>query len=415
MSKIHIPQPEPDLTPRMAVERARALVPLLREQQDASDARGCYSDEVHESMKRAGLYRLMQPRMFGGYEVDVPTYLRVIIEIGRGHPGAAWCFSLASAHALIVGSHLGEEVQKEIFGPDGDFRCPHRAFLAGKLEKVEGGYIVDGRWAYASGSPVATHFIGGATIEDPGKESRNVNFIVPKEKFTVLPDWGGGVSLGMEASGSNTVEIKEAFVPHRHIFRHDIVLTSKDFGPEDGQGARIHHNPIYLGVVGGYFPTLFGAIFVGAARAALEEFEETARRTRSSAMDTAGVARVDDRDAQAPFGRASTLTDCAEALTLSVAAEFTEVCATAYRTGTPIEVEQSVRLWNMARQATDMACDAVELLFRSSLVREANRGKRMQRYLRDVQMWRIHPAAQPWMDEVYGRAKWGKTLERFGR
>jgi 3-hydroxy-9,10-secoandrosta-1,3,5(10)-triene-9,17-dione monooxygenase len=408
-----IPQPEPDLTPQMAVERARALIPMLRAQQDEGDALGHYTPAVHEAMKAAGLYRILQPKMFGGYEFAFPDFMRVVMEIGRGHPGAAWCFTLSASHPLVVGAHFPEEVQREIFGPEGDFRAPHRAPPGGTWRRTEGGWIVSGRWSYSSGIPFATHFIGGGIIREEGKPPRLLNFILPRDQVKVLPDWGDGASLGMEASGSNTVELTDVFVADRFTFREDILVTSDRWGPDGGQGVRLHGNPMYLGVVGGFFHVTFGGIYVGAARAALDEYDETARTT--DAYRKPGIPRTQDIDTQIPFGRALTLTDCAEALTLSTAQMCMEQCETAVRTGRPITVADTIKVWDMARHATEMACDAIELLFRTSPVRAANRGARMQRYLRDVQMYRIHPSSQPWLDPARARSHWGLPIERYGR
>ena len=411
--KVRLPQPEPGLTPDAMVERARALIPMLRAQQDEADALGRYTEEAHQAFKQAGFYRALQPKMFGGYEFGFPDFLRVVMEIGRGHPGAAWCFTLTSSHPLVVGAHFPEETQAEIFGPEGDFRAPHRAPPGGKWKRTDGGYIVNGRWSYSSGIPVATHFIGGGLIEaQDDQPQRLVNFIVPKAEVAVLPDWGGGASLGMDASGSNTVELKDVFVPDRRLFREDILVTSEGFGPGDGQGAQLHGNPMYHGVVGGFFHATFGGIYVGAARAALDDYEETARTT--GAYRKPGVTRLHDLDTQTPFGRALTLTDCAEALTLQVAQICMDQCARAVRDGTPVTVADTIKVWDMARQAVLMACDAIELLFRTSPVRAANRGQRMQRYLRDVQMYRIHPSSQPWLDPARARSHWGMPINRYG-
>jgi len=408
-SRIRVPQPEPGITPEVMVERARALIPMLRAQQDEADRIGRYTDEVHEAFHKAGFYRMLQPRMFGGYEFAFSDFLRVVMEIGRGHPGAAWCFTLTSSHPLVVGAHFPEEVQAEIFGPQGDFRAPHRAPPGGTWTRVDGGYRVSGRWSYSSGIPVATHFIGGGRI---ALENRLINFIVPREQVEVLPDWGGGATLGMEASGSNTVELKDVFVPDSHLFREDILVTSEGFGPGDGIGAKLHGNPMYLGVVGGFFHVTFGGIYVGAARAALDDFEETARNTMAYRKE--GVPRIEDPDAQVPFGRALTLTDCAEALTLRIGDMCMEQCERAVRTGQPVTVADTMKMWDMARQAVNMCCDAIELLFRTSPVRAANRGQKMQRYLRDVQMYRIHPSSQPWLDSARARSVWGMPINRYG-
>ena len=101
--------PEPDLTPTEIVRRAAALKPLVREHQDESERRGCYSEQLHEEFLKAGFYRMVQPRRFGGYEFDLPTFARVIMEISRGCPSSGWCLCLASAHAMQLSSLFSEE------------------------------------------------------------------------------------------------------------------------------------------------------------------------------------------------------------------------------------------------------------------------------------------------------------------
>jgi 3-hydroxy-9,10-secoandrosta-1,3,5(10)-triene-9,17-dione monooxygenase len=79
--------PEPDLTPRELIARAVALRPRLVEQQAQTEERTYYSQEMHEEFVRAGFYRLYVPRRYGGYEFDVPTYMRVMLELARAHLG----------------------------------------------------------------------------------------------------------------------------------------------------------------------------------------------------------------------------------------------------------------------------------------------------------------------------------------
>jgi 3-hydroxy-9,10-secoandrosta-1,3,5(10)-triene-9,17-dione monooxygenase len=89
-SNASIRTPEPDLTPEELVKRARDLKPTLKSQQDESDVRGTYSQELHETFRKAGFYRVLQPRMFGGYEFDLPTFYSAMLEISHGHPAVGW-------------------------------------------------------------------------------------------------------------------------------------------------------------------------------------------------------------------------------------------------------------------------------------------------------------------------------------
>jgi hypothetical protein len=71
------------------IARARQIGGKLRAQQDQSDARGCYSDEIHRELLEGGFYRILQPRMFNGGGVDCETYIRVIFELPGVIRGAA--------------------------------------------------------------------------------------------------------------------------------------------------------------------------------------------------------------------------------------------------------------------------------------------------------------------------------------
>jgi 3-hydroxy-9,10-secoandrosta-1,3,5(10)-triene-9,17-dione monooxygenase len=54
--------PEPDLEPRALVERARALIPAVRGQQDEAERLGHHTAELNRQFTEAGFYRILQPR-----------------------------------------------------------------------------------------------------------------------------------------------------------------------------------------------------------------------------------------------------------------------------------------------------------------------------------------------------------------
>ena len=396
-------QPEPGVTAETLVARAAALRPLLLEQQEQNDRRGHYCEEVHRAMLDAGLYRILQPRMFGGYELGLETFIRVVMEISHGHPASGWCFSLAASHGYVLASHWPLEAQQELFGPEGDFRCAMTAGPAGTFKRVDGGYVVSGVYPFASGIPVSTHFIGAGIVRKDGV-AQNMYFVVPREKFTILPDWGGELSLGMQGSGSNTVKIEEVFVPDRHFVAANAMLTSEHF-PDGTPGTRLHGNPIYLGILAGWFSCEFGAIFTGTARAALDEFEQFLR-TRPMTFNPQ-MLRARDPNNQITLGEALTRADAAEALTLAATRLQTELCERWAREGKAISAADTLRVWSISREACREACEAVEMLFRAAGASVGKRGPRLQRYFRDVQMYRVHIQSQPFFPAMRGQAALG--------
>ena len=66
--KLQYPLPvlEPGLTREELIKRAAGFRQALREAQDDDDARGCHSEAMEMAFRKAGFYRITQPRPFGG-------------------------------------------------------------------------------------------------------------------------------------------------------------------------------------------------------------------------------------------------------------------------------------------------------------------------------------------------------------
>jgi 3-hydroxy-9,10-secoandrosta-1,3,5(10)-triene-9,17-dione monooxygenase len=397
-----VPVPEPYLTPTEAVRRARALKPTIREQQDESERRGYYSEGLHQAFLGAGFYRLVQPRRFGGYEFDFPTFWRVMVEVSEGDPGTGWCLTLGTHHAWVLGSHWSERAQREIFGPEGDFRAPHRALPSGTARPVEGGYVISGTWDYCSGVPYATHFMGNCVVAGGDADPPQVVVaVVPPGRFAMLDDWGDGAQLGMQSSGSNSVRVEEVFVPE-----HWVVPSNWTRSEGPAPGAELHGNPMYLGRIYGVYHAGLVVSQVGAAKAALLDFEETI--TTKKTYLPPQILRYQHHDFQRVWGLARGLTDSAEQLLYRAGELYMELAQRWANTGEPFSREDDIRLFGIIQQSGRMAADAVELLFRSGGSTPAKRGQRMQRYFRDVAMYRGHIAAQyPNTATEFARAHFG--------
>src|SRR5690348_13877571 len=103
------------MTSEELIRRAIELRPKLIERQAETEARTYYSEETHRDFLDAGFYRMLVPKKFGGYEIDLPTFYQVIIEVAHADVSTAWCLCLASSHALNIGAMFDEETQAELF------------------------------------------------------------------------------------------------------------------------------------------------------------------------------------------------------------------------------------------------------------------------------------------------------------
>lgn len=104
------------------VGRAWEMVPELVAGQAATEQRTFYSKATHESFKNAGFYRLRVPRHFGGLEVEIETFFKVVVALSSGCPSKGWQFCFGALHAVTVGSLFDQAAQEALFG-NGHFVC----------------------------------------------------------------------------------------------------------------------------------------------------------------------------------------------------------------------------------------------------------------------------------------------------
>src|SRR5919201_2013203 len=226
---IEIPQPEPGLTPEELVRRARDLQLWLRERQDQTERLTGISDDTHKAFLEAGFYRTLQPRRFGGYEFSLRTFSQMVTEVARGCPSSGWNLCLAASHSLVVAGRFPDRTQREVFGPDGDFRAPLPIAPSARATRTPDGYLVNGRWDYASGVNVSTHFLGGVLIFDEQGGMPTPGMVLVPSGWRMLDNWGD--ILGFRGSGSNSVVAEDVVVPHDYVSRTHLLANDVPYGP----------------------------------------------------------------------------------------------------------------------------------------------------------------------------------------
>lgn len=390
------------------IARAAAMKDELRRQQDAHDAAGTYSAAFHEAFLEAGFYHILQPRMFGGIESDLTTFMRTMIEVSKGHSGVGWCLTLAASHPLVVGSHWGEQAQREILTAERYFAAPHSATPQGTCTVVDGGYRISGIWRYSSGIPYSTHLIGTTLVFGP-EGVVPVLFIVPRASLTVLDDWGGDRTLGMQSSGSNSAKLDNVFVPAHHVVPFASFFAKPEDMRDGTPGTRLHKNPMYLGRIMGQYHLSLAAPVIGAAFGAIDEF--AAMQDKPASVFYFDKKSGDHFDFQRTLGEAIALTDAAEAIAIASCEKYAELCARWAADGTLISVEDNLRLWGQVQHAGRLACEAVELLMHGAGPSATRTGTRLLRYFRDITMYRTHQSSQrDAFGTFIGRARLGRAI-----
>src|SRR3954469_3663110 len=95
------------------VERVRALAPVIAGSAEATERERRVPDALMAELHKAGLFRLLLPRPFGGEEADPITFIRVIEEVARHDASTAWCMGQNGVTAMVA-AFLEPDVAREI-------------------------------------------------------------------------------------------------------------------------------------------------------------------------------------------------------------------------------------------------------------------------------------------------------------
>ncbi|MDR3473045.1 MAG: acyl-CoA dehydrogenase [Devosia sp.] len=384
-----IGQPEPGLTAEDLIARAAALRPQLRDEQAAAEARGTYSLEMHEVFRKAGFYRTLLPRRFGGYEFEVPTFVRMVIEIARGCPGTGWCLALASGHCLQLGGLFSKEAQIAALWPDGEFAAPMKSVPKGTATRTsEGGWKIEGTWDYCSGAPYATHAFLAVRLIENGKSAGQGLVLVPRSDWTLLDDWRQR-TFGMVASGSNSIKVDGAVIPDYFLVVGNLLSFESE---QDTPGYSLHGNPMYAGNSVSFLQLEITSVLVGCAYAALDEYERLLRTKTVPGPNP--VLRIETPTYQRYWGLAAGKINAAEDVLLHCSETFMQICRDAAE-GESNQAERLMRINASTHQAVNLLWEAVELMFRTGGTSEGGQnGTRMQRYYRDLSTARTNIGMQ---------------------
>jgi 3-hydroxy-9,10-secoandrosta-1,3,5(10)-triene-9,17-dione monooxygenase len=386
-SAADISPPEPSLTPAELIHRAEAMLPMLRERQTACEEAGHVSEDTNSKFIEAGFYRILQPRCFGGYEFDLPTFLKVMMAVSRGCSDSGWVLALTAGHAFLMAS-FPEAGQREAFGARGEFRAPSVAMPGGIAIPVDGGYRVKGIWDYTSGCDLATHFIGACMIQQSHSAVPDFGgfLLFDRAHYQIVDNWH---VIGMQGTSSRRVVIEEMFVPsHRALLVYD--ANSQYIHPRPG--SLLHANPFYRGRITSLLVSEVGAVAVGIGRGALDIYEEILSTKKTSFAPF--QARAQELEYQRHFGEAQSLVDTAEAALLKLASDYTECARRDAEEGIPFTDEEDRRFLQIEQQCIRLCWDAVDLMFRTSGTSAAAKTAPLGRYFRNLAVIRTHITMQ---------------------
>ena len=241
---------------------------------------------MFRALADAGLFHILKPRRYGGFELSEHEHAMVALTLARGCASTAWVFSILSSHNIAALAYP-EEAQEEIWGEN------TYATLAGnttlnldsRVVKVRGGYRLSGRWGFCSGSDFTEWLIFNAPI---GELREGHMFLVPKDEAVTIDDW---TPTGLRGTGSRSMQVTDVFVPAHRVMR------TADTATRLQERRQLH--PTFDAM---YSPWpshgrfTFSGVGVGAALGAAEYFADSIGALTRVATAHGGTVRLAEQD-----------------------------------------------------------------------------------------------------------------------
>lgn len=192
---------------------ARAILPRLAATTGASERARRLDDDAAAALRESGLSRVITPKQFGGFELSPSAHIWACAELGHVCSSASWVLMVCVAHDYIIG-RFPEACQREVYEGDADNLLAGSLQPQGTVERVAGGWRLNGRWQFGSGCDHSPWFIFGARVIDPKADDYLVyHVMIPRAEVELDDTWH---TLGMRGTGSKDLVVKDAFIPeHR--------------------------------------------------------------------------------------------------------------------------------------------------------------------------------------------------------
>ena len=351
---------------------------------DESERLGTLAPPAVEAIRDVGLFTLKLPMPLGGAEADPVTQMEIIEELAYIDAAAGWCLMIGATAIGRPGAFLCDEAIDEMFAGGRIPTAATATSITGEAVPVDGGYILTGRWPFASGVRHAEWMVAGAKVPARGEtEETSLTLVYPVGKGKIHDNWH---VMGLEGSGSNDISASELFVPARFTW-------------ETALWEPLRGDAIYRMGRPGFVANEHPAIALGIARRALDEIIDSAPRKKRGNPPTSSLA---DREAfRRDIGTCDFRLRAARAVSHEVFERAYEITCSGQVPGDDIQAEMRAVAAHVTFEAIDVATTAFRYAGGSAI----HRGNILQRCLRNV-----NAAAQHFMVSDSALENYGATL-----
>ena len=373
------------------IARAKALAPKLAERAFAADRDGRVTEETIAEIAAAGLYRVMQPKRWGGYELDPRVFYTVQMALAEGCMSTAWMYGVVGVHPWQL-ALFPEQAQQDVWSQDSGIRIASTYMPTGKAEPVEGGFNFSGRWGFSTGIEHCDWvFLGGLLPKKDGSGAlEHATFLVPKADVKVEENWD---VLGLRGTGSHDIVIETAFVPEHRIHR------TNDHSDAGCPGRATNPGWLYRVPFTQVFQRAVSSACIGALEGAITSF----RQRSASHVGKHGNKMAEDPNAQIAVTEAMM---SADQLRLVLFRNYARIVHCA-KTGEKMPVEERLMQRAQASAVPKITGERVDELMRACAASGTYKTNPIERIFRDIHQGRGHIANNT---DAYARAHGGVML-----
>jgi 3-hydroxy-9,10-secoandrosta-1,3,5(10)-triene-9,17-dione monooxygenase len=375
------------------LERVRALLPALRERAARAEQLRRLPDETFADFQKAGLFRALQPKRYGGYQLDPGVFYQAVMEVGVVCGSSAWILGVIGVHNWHL-AIFPPQAQDDVWGKDTSVQLSTSLAPTGTVERVAGGFRLRGRWSFSSGCDFCQWAVLGG-IAPPVEEGQPPDarvFLLPRLDYAVDDNWH---VVGLCGTGSKDIVVENALVPEYRSHSYQDAFRLRH------PGAAVNDAPLYRLPFGLVFANGIAAPAIGVALGAVEKFREQAQ-ARVNARDQSRV--VEDPFVQYRLAEAAAEVDAARNRLIGNFAEMMHLV----RAGREIPLSARARYRWDAGKALDWSVRAADRLFEASGGRGIFLGNPIQRAWRDLHAMRAHAGNNPdRAAAVFARSEFG--------
>src|SRR5215468_7900698 len=179
----------PSATPDVSdlLTRARAIAELARERAQQTETERRVGDDMIGRMRQADLFRVMQPRPYGGFEYGFDVFAQIVAAIANGCGSTGWVYALLASHQWLIAC-FSKAAQDEVWGDRNMLAAGTYAPVA-RAVAADGGYRISGVGTFCSGCDNAQWQLLGGMIPRAEGTAQPGFFLVRTGDCTIDDNW----------------------------------------------------------------------------------------------------------------------------------------------------------------------------------------------------------------------------------